>query len=177
MDPWAPENDASHFDRAAASAIEPGRKQDCPPRRGTGVKPGVSTPGMSGPTCTEVPKGRRHSAGLQAAAAAGVCLRPFGTLWGRWASIPGAEAPGFMPVPLRGGHAVAIAQGLGLKGWLLLLGRERVPPFRGGMGISGDRLPGAEASGYSDFALSGRTGDGRSKGRQGVRGFGLKVFP
>ena len=63
-----------------------GSKQDFPPRRGTGVKPGVSTPGMAGPTYTEVPKGRRHfrrPSGRRAAAAR-ACLRPFGTPGGRW---------------------------------------------------------------------------------------------
>jgi cytochrome c553 len=54
--------------------------QSLEPRRGAGIKPGVSTPGNEPPNLSKALKGRRQ----------------FGP------APPGVETPGFMPAPLRG---------------------------------------------------------------------------
>ncbi len=173
MDPWGPGNGASHFACAAASAIEPGRKQDLSAPKGTGIKPGVSTPGRSGPTCTEVPKGRRHSAGLQAAAAARACLRPFGTLGGDGALFLALKSQALCLCPCGADMPSQLLRALPQTVASRPRQREGSAPS-GRDGISGDRLPGAEAL----FRFRPFRAD-RRRAFQGdrVRGFGLKAFP
>ena len=66
------------------------------PRRGAGIKPGVSTPG-SAPRSSPEP---RRGAGRLVRSVG--CLRPFGAFRGCGDSLPGVETPGFMPTPLWG---------------------------------------------------------------------------
>ena len=68
------------------------------PARGAGIKPGVSTPGQAPTHFSQAPKGRRRLLARSACAPSGLEILSGPSL--------GAEAPGFMPAPLRGWRQV-----------------------------------------------------------------------